>query len=784
MSWWFKRNPELLASECDKLGRNGNYKELFRQRGQILVSHGEIILRLRKTKKCPIAIIYPESTPYELPRVVLLKERLPEELVVDLSKKSSFNAIQALKPYVELYNFWHQNTDGSLCLLEQDNLETYGEFFNIHDVINRTRDWLAGQITGKLPPDSPEVELYAHFRNRNDNYEALIPESFQFPELVQGDFFCSLVSSVHPFHGGQIRQIYLGILLNGFNKSGIRIEPMQNSIGLQYMPDGIDTPIDIIEKRPLLADAIEKEFMLEGYWWHVDKTIPLIQDIFGIARVIGDEDENAGFKRIKKVIGDGINTLPDRITLGLRFLNNRREFQWQCFFLQKAEVKHHYIIGSQDLEDYKNLFRNYTLIAFSTSVYSENRYHLRNKGLCDHSELKSKTVAVVGCGALGGEVADILAKAGVGTLELTDFGRLEINNSIRHVLGIDKNGMSKVHGLAQHLAYHNFFISIVPNIANVFNTEIEYYYKESDIGISTIANDNTEGYINEQAIISNKVMFYARALRGGKFGRIFRVIPGQDACFYCLSLYSDENSELFTNIPNDPELPTITNECNNPIRPASAAELKLISSITARILLDHLQKGESDSNHWIWTTEANQDYLPEGQAPYSLYSSRIPPHRRCPYCNSPERLEVHIESKVLDLMRAEIEKAKDLETGGVLLGNIEKDILHIKHASGPGPDAKKTPTYFLKDKKYCQEFIDEVHIKNEQDSLYIGEWHYHPSKNNNPSKTDLMSLKDIATSSGYLTENPVMIIISNDAKYSVTVHPIKNAYYYAKSIIK
>ena len=575
----------------------------------------------------------------------------------------------------------------------------------------------------------------------------------------------------------------MGIILNGFNRSGIRI-PIKNDIGLQHMPPGIEKPLDIIEKRGLVDKAIENGSLIEGYWWHVNITIPPIQDIFGLANVIGEGDERNGFERIKQIIGGSINTLPDKIVLGLRFINKKGECQWQCFNLRKGEVKFPYIFDSDNFDDYVNLFRNYNLNAFSTRNYTETKYHLRNTGLSDRNQLKLKSVAVIGCGALGSKIADILAKAGIGRLELTDNERLEINNSIRHVLGIDKNGLFKVHGLTQHLRFHNFFIKVNPNIINVLDSDIELYFKDSDIGISTIANDNTEGYINEQAVINNKVMFYTRAIRGGKVARIFRVIPGRDACFHCLSLFSDENNEIFRKIPPDPELLTITNECNNPIRPASAAELKLISSITARIILDHLEKGESDSNHWIWSTEPINGLSSDDINLYGLFPSKIPPHQNCPYCNSPGRIKVLIDNDVLESMREEIEKTKVLETGGILLGQLEDEYLHIKYASGPGDKAKKTSTSFLKDKEYCQKYILEAHTRNKHDSLYLGEWHYHPSTSNKPSSTDLNSLKNIATSSGYLTENPVMIIFSNDGDFSVTVHPINHTYYFIKPIIK
>jgi molybdopterin/thiamine biosynthesis adenylyltransferase len=68
-----------------------------------------------------------------------------------------------------------------------------------------------------------------------------------------------------------------------------------------------------------------------------------------------------------------------------------------------------------------------------------------------HAELASCSVAVVGVGAVGSTVADLLHRSGVGRLELLDRDRLLPGNAVRHLAGADHVGQSKVDAVKQVL---------------------------------------------------------------------------------------------------------------------------------------------------------------------------------------------------------------------------------------------------------------------------------------------------------------------------------------------
>lgn len=110
--------------------------------------------------------------------------------------------------------------------------------------------------------------------------------------------------------------------------------------------------------------------------------------------------------------------------------------------------------------------------------------------------------------------------------------------------------------------------------------------------------------------------------------------------------------------------------------------------------------------------------------------------------------KVFYKKQAIEVFQSEIEKFDGLESGGVLIGYIEDDVLIVDKASGGGPNAIHEELYFRADPNYVDMFID-MEIANSGGELrYLGEWHTHPQIKPKPSELDLQSLYEIAESSG------------------------------------
>jgi integrative and conjugative element protein (TIGR02256 family) len=364
-----------------------------------------------------------------------------------------------------------------------------------------------------------------------------------------------------------------------------------------------------------------------------------------------------------------------------------------------------------------------------------------------------------------------LSKAGVGKLILVDKETLRAHNAVRHCLGTNRAGFPKTFAMAESIYLHNPFVKVEPCSLNILVSKLESYLPEGAIGISTIADDNVEAYLNEEAVDEGRTVFYCRGLRGGKAARIYRVIPYKDACKTCLSFYRRDRNPCFVDIEEDEALPAITNECNNPVRPASAGDIKAIAEIFSRIIIDYLQGTNVEKNHWIWTTEALKALKLENPVQGSLSSWNIPPHPDCPACQKLEEKKVYMLREAYEFAKKESSASKDVETGGILLGyrSVGRKYV-ITRITGPGPKAVRTATWFEKDTEYCQREIENTFSELGDKGLYLGEWHYHATGGNAPSGTDIKSLTEIAAQENYRIDKPVMIILSSALECAITIH--------------
>lgn len=777
---WFSRHINWLYTETKELSNNSIYKERYQFIDKTLVSTGDILVHKEKTKYFPILIVYPEATPYVPPTIYVLNTSMTEDVAREYSRQTPYEIKKNVQNNVKYFNRRHQNEDGSICFIETGDMHSENaEVYQIKEIIKRLRIWLSGRI----PRDSREIELFHHFKNRTDEIQYLLPDLFFETEIIKGTFYAGL-SSLIPANllpNGVAKKTYMGIMLLGVNAGGVTIPPKiyRNKQLILFTPIPNIEDLIIPDKLEAKLEATKQEEMIEGYWWDISREPEPFSDISTLARYVGEDDEDKGVEELIKILKEplSISRFQNMIHVGLRFHGRWREKDWQMFKLKRGS-RIPTLGADNDNNELKERLFDYSVEAVYQEYFTDEYFHMRNKGRAERDILKKASISIIGCGAIGSETADALSKAGIGRILLVDRDEMRAHNSIRHCLGIQEISFPKVFGMAKHLVLHNPFVDVDMEKArqqiNILYNKIEDYLPEDNIGLSTIADDNIEAYLNEQAINEGRTVFYCRALRGGKAARIFRVVPQKDACKACLSLYSKEDKAPFINIEEDQELPAITNECNNPVRPASAADLKIVAGIFSRIVIDYLQGINTDKNHWIWSTESLEELKLESSSHGFLHASNILPHPHCTICQKLEDIKVTIVEEAYKLMKKESSDSKDIETGGVLIGHRTSGGQYIiLRATGPGPQAVRTETRFEKDEEYCQKELERAFKELKDRGLYLGEWHYHPLDSNKPSGLDIKSLTAIAAQDNYRIDKPVMIIFSPSLEYALTIHDKK-----------
>src|SRR5213592_4284651 len=91
-------------------------------------------------------------------------------------------------------------------------------------------------------------------------------------------------------------------------------------------------------------------------------------------------------------------------------------------------------------------------------------------GRAGQEKLRSATVVIAGVGALGSSMAEMLARAGVGTLRLVDRDYLELHNLQRQSLYTESDvdgGLPKAAAAARHIAEINSEVRAEPRVADI-----------------------------------------------------------------------------------------------------------------------------------------------------------------------------------------------------------------------------------------------------------------------------------------------------------------------------
>ena len=156
-------------------------------------------------------------------------------------------------------------------------------------------------------------------------------------------------------------------------------------------------------------------------------------------------------------------------------------------------------------------------------------------GEAGQQRISGATVVVVGCGALGSSSAEMLARAGVGTLSLIDRDLVELSNIQRQSLFSEEHarqGIPKAVAARQSLQQINSEIEI-----NACVIELSSRNAASRLGVPDLILDATDNFaarylINDYAVKNSVPWIFASCL--GSRGTVATFLPDSGYCLRCI----------------------------------------------------------------------------------------------------------------------------------------------------------------------------------------------------------------------------------------------------------
>ncbi len=150
-------------------------------------------------------------------------------------------------------------------------------------------------------------------------------------------------------------------------------------------------------------------------------------------------------------------------------------------------------------------------------------------------KLLAASAVLVGCGALGTVVANLLVRAGLGRLCIIDRDFVELSNLQRQTLFEEadaREALPKAIAAERRLRSINSDVRVESVVADLVPENAHELLGGFELIIDGTDNFQTRLLLNDAAISLNIPWIYAAAV--GSYGVTFTILPGHTACLACL----------------------------------------------------------------------------------------------------------------------------------------------------------------------------------------------------------------------------------------------------------
>jgi molybdopterin/thiamine biosynthesis adenylyltransferase len=156
-------------------------------------------------------------------------------------------------------------------------------------------------------------------------------------------------------------------------------------------------------------------------------------------------------------------------------------------------------------------------------------------GIEGQRRLAAGRATLVGCGALGCSLANLLVRAGLGFLRIVDRDYLELENLQRQTLFDEEDvaaDLPKAEAAARKLRKINSKVQIEAMVADFAPHNAESLCRDVQLVLDGTDNLETRFLLNDVAVKHDLPWVHAACL--GAEGRVLALLPSKTACFRCL----------------------------------------------------------------------------------------------------------------------------------------------------------------------------------------------------------------------------------------------------------
>jgi hypothetical protein len=227
-------------------------------------------------------------------------------------------------------------------------------------------------------------------------------------------------------------------------------------------------------------------------------------------------------------------------------------------------------------------------------------------------QLHDMKVAVLGCGSLGSQVADIFCKAGIGEIALFDPDTLLWDNIYRHILGSEYVGSKKAKALAMFLEKKFPETNILPYVSKWekhFADGTSPQFQRFDLIISLIGDteNNTENFLsfcaNHETPFPPVLFGWTEVWGAAGHALLLGTKDESDGCLLCKTNGQSQLRDVFGfNTDQIIRLPA----CSDSFAPYGFVDVAPIVSVIASLAFDFLSGEDVQDNYRIWISNVEK----------------------------------------------------------------------------------------------------------------------------------------------------------------------------------
>lgn len=400
------------------------------------------------------------------------------------------------------------------------------------------------------------------------------------------------------------------------------------------------------------------------------------------------------------------------------------------------------------------------------------------------SWIRGRRVLVMGCGALGGPIAEFCVRGGAAAVRVTDEDIVTPGILVRQPYTDDDIGDNKAVALAARLNRLRSDQPVQPLAARAETILLadNAGAPDVDLVIDATANNTVAALIelrrNQQSDTWPPIMSVAighEARRGVILVSKRDATGGPRDLMRRLALagrthhsgrLADVAADLF---PTEPRSTTFQPEpgCSSPTFTGSAADL---TALAGHLFDAGLRALTGDGP--AATAEpmvAGIVRLPDTQNSSRPGTDWFGWPNDTVARDTSSSYEIRISHPALSRMRAEVRRGArlrgtNIETGGLLLGQIDDacGCIWIDDVSGPPPDSLLSAVHFDHGVEGVNDLVAYHRSRSGRLTTFVGMWHSHPYGQAKPSETDEYGIRSLVTP---LTNSPsraLIVIIGGD----------------------